>query len=495
MPGNRDFDLILSEKLKCALFEHLFVDGDEHGAILSAGVVNTSRGLRLLARELFVARDGTDYVPGRYGYRMLTPSFVAKHARQCRDDRLAYLAVHNHGGIDSVGFSSDDIASHERGYAALLDVLNGPPVGALVFAKRAVAADLWLRDGNRLALRECRIVGRSVDRFYTSPQTAPVYADSMYDRQTRLLTDVGQDLLHRTKVGVIGAGGVGSWLVANLVHLGVGHIVIADPDRIEDTNVPRVLGATRYDARTFLTDRGGWLRRLGRRLAVRKVTIARRVAKRANPSVIVDCSANNIVDDATARRFRDCDHIFLAADTHQARCVFNALVHQFLIPGVQIGTKIQRDSATDELDDVFVNVRPVTPDFGCLWCANLVDPRRLQLEALSEEERTGYDYIKGERAASVVTLNSVGVGLAVNDFLFAWTGLLPKHADRQRRHLRYWPREHKLANRILVDSRPTCYDCGTTARSRLGRGSNWDLPTRSDRRTQTTILSEESGGM
>ena len=475
---SKDFDLILPEKLKVDLFDHLFVDGDEHGAVLSAGVVSTSRGLRLLARDLFIAQDGTDYVPGRRGYRMLTARFVGDRARSCRDDHLAYFAVHNHGGADSVGFSGDDLASHERGYSALLDIVNGPPVGAVVFAKRAAAADLWLRNGQRLPLRECRVVGRSVDRLYSSPRTAPAYADPSYDRQARLLTGTGQALLHRTKVGVIGVGGVGSWLVANLAHLGVGHIVIADPDRIEDTNLPRVVGATRFHARTLLTDRGGWLRRIGRRLATRKVTIARRVAKRANPNVTIDCLASNIVNDAAARRFCDCDYLFLAADSHQGRCVFNALVHQFLIPGVQIGSRIRRDKVTDKLDAVYVNIRPVTPDFGCLWCADLIDPGQLQLEAMSEEERALNDYIEGEPAASVVTLNNVGVGLAVNDFLLAWTGLLPKNSERLRRHLRYWPREHKLHNRILTSAGENCYDCGTTKRSRLSRGSNWDLPTR-----------------
>lgn len=474
----RDFDLILPETLKSALFDHLFANGDEHGAILSAGVVDTSRGMRLLARELFIAQDGTDYVPGRRGYRMLTARFVGEHARHCRDEGLAYLAVHNHRGTDSVDFSGDDLAAHERGYPALLDILNGPPVGALVFAKRAVAADLWLPNGRRLRLREARVVGRSVDRLYPSRQTDPVYANSIYDRQARLLTDAGQALLHCAKVGVIGVGGVGSWLVANLAHLGVGHIVIADPDRIEDTNVPRVLGATRFHARALLTNRDGWLRRLGRRLATRKVAIVRRVAKRANPNVVVECLSTNIIDDVAARRFCDCDYIFLAADTHQARHVFNALVHQFLVPGVQVGTRIRRDRATDELDDVYVNVRPVTPDFGCMWCSGLIDPAQLQLEAMSEEERARYDYIEGEPAASVVTLNNVGVGLAMNDFLFAWTGLLPKYSERQRRHLRYWPLEHKLLNRTLTGNDPNCRDCGTAKLSRLGRGSNWDLPTR-----------------
>ena len=482
---SRSFDLVLPEQLSRDLFLHLFSDGDEHGAVLSAGVVDTPRGLRLLARELFIARDGIDYVAGRAGYRMLTARFVAHHARHCRDQGLAYLAVHNHEGVDSVRFSDTDLASHQRGYPALLDIVNGPPVGALVFAERAVAGELWIRNGDRIPLREGRVTGRSIERLYPSPRKAPAYAESIYDRQARLLSDHGQELLRSTKVGVIGVGGVGSWVVANLAHLGVGEIVVADPDRIEATNLPRVLGATRFQARTFLTRYGGRLERIGRRLATHKAKIARRVAKRARPRVAVDCSPSDIVDDATAQRFRDCDFIFLAADTHQARCVFNALVHQFLIPGVQIGTKVQHNNDTDEIDDVFVNVRPVIPDFGCSWCAGLIDGRKLQLEAMSEDERRGQEYIDGAPAASVVTLNNVGVGLAVNDFLFAWTGLHPRNAERLRRHLRHYPRENRLLNRTPTERQPRCTDCAISNGSRFARGDNWDLPTARSGRTKT----------
>ncbi|HTT88912.1 MAG TPA: hypothetical protein VMF65_05100, partial [Acidimicrobiales bacterium] len=111
------------------LSRHLFPgDGDEHGAVIAAGMQETSRGVRLLARDLIIAQDGVDYVPGRRGYRMLTASFVTDNILRCSSDRLVYLAVHCHGGRHSVGFSSDDLASHERGYPALLDLADGLPV-------------------------------------------------------------------------------------------------------------------------------------------------------------------------------------------------------------------------------------------------------------------------------------------------------------------------------------------------------------------------------
>ena len=109
-----EWSLTMSASFWRDLHDHLFSgDGDEHGAIITAGIVRTSRGARLLASELHIAVDGVDYVPGAHGYRMLTPSFVRDHILDSASDGLSYLAVHNHGGTDSVGFSSDDMASHD----------------------------------------------------------------------------------------------------------------------------------------------------------------------------------------------------------------------------------------------------------------------------------------------------------------------------------------------------------------------------------------------
>src|SRR4051812_24345147 len=87
------------------LRDHLFPgDHDEHGAVIAAGICDTDRGVRLLVRDVFLARDGIDYVPGERGYRMLVASYVAENAMQCADENLCYLAVHNHGGRAQVAF-------------------------------------------------------------------------------------------------------------------------------------------------------------------------------------------------------------------------------------------------------------------------------------------------------------------------------------------------------------------------------------------------------
>jgi molybdopterin/thiamine biosynthesis adenylyltransferase len=461
------------------LYQHLFPgDDDEHGAVLAAGVVRTRRGVRLVVRHVFLARDGVDFVPGTRGYRMLTAEFVNKKIRFCRDEGLAYLAVHNHGGHSSVGFSSDDNASHERGYPALLDIGRGVPVGALVFATGAVAGDLWTSDRSRRALDHMVIVGGTIRRLYDRPRSEAASVDPRFDRQARLFGEAGQRLLAGQKVGIIGAGGVGMILVSLLARLGVGRLVVVDPDRIDITNLPRLPEARRLDALTVLTDprRPSWLQRIGRRFATRKVDLARRVARRAQSNIQVDTIAGDVIDANVAARLRDCDVLLLAADTQQARAVFNALVHQYLIPGWQIGSKIEVRKADGEVGDVFSVVRPVRPDTGCLWCNEVINPARLAEEALDDQQRAAQRYVDEDEvvAPSVVTINGIGATQAVDDVMLAVTGL----GDPDDGAYRYdFVREHKT-KRVTPRRDPDCIECGAGDRSRLARGDSRSLPCR-----------------
>ncbi|MCA8979871.1 MAG: hypothetical protein KDC14_07585, partial [Planctomycetes bacterium] len=210
MADDAPVDLVLPGALWERLRDHLFSgDGDEHGAVIAAGIADSGRAIRLLARDVFLAEDGTDYVAGQRGYRMLTADFVRDNALYCRDERLAYLAVHNHFGRGWVSFSDTDLASHERGYPALRDILGGPVVGGLVFAEGAVAGDLWFASGRR-ALRSAVVLGASYQRMYPSDPANVGAAESRYDRQARLFGDAGQRVLAGQRVGIIGVGGVGS---------------------------------------------------------------------------------------------------------------------------------------------------------------------------------------------------------------------------------------------------------------------------------------------
>ena len=120
----------------------------------------------------FSLRTGTDFIPSRRAYKQLAAAFVNQKIRFCRDQSLVYLAVHNHSGTDAVAFSSPDLASHERGYPALLDIARGLPVGALVLAENAIAGDIWTPDGHRRAIAETVVIDQNLIRLYPARQAA-----------------------------------------------------------------------------------------------------------------------------------------------------------------------------------------------------------------------------------------------------------------------------------------------------------------------------------
>ncbi|MCA9678605.1 MAG: ThiF family adenylyltransferase, partial [Myxococcales bacterium] len=214
--------------------------------------------------------------------------------------------------------------------------------------------------------------------------------------------------------------------------------------------------------------------------ATEKVELAKRGALAANPDVRVEAIPRSVVDDDVARRLATCDSLLLAADTMQARLVFNALVHQYLIPGFQVGSKISVDKNTGAVDAVFSVVRSVDPSHGCLICNGLISPERLAEEALSENERRAQRYVDDEDvvAPSVITLNAIGASIACNELMMRIVGL------RREQDAHDWVYVDALTGGARLETPrkdAACLECGTTSSSRFARGDGARLPTRSPR--------------
>lgn len=318
----------------------------------------------------------------------------------------------------------------------------------------AVAGDIWTgRD--RAPVEKVIILGaRRRVLFPERPQDSALW-DAIDDRQARIFGMQGQRLLSRLKVVVVGAGGGGSLLVQALVHLGVGEIVVIDDDVVKRENLRRIVGATPADAAT-----APWS-------GTRKVDVARRLAMSIDPHAVLRPVHGNIVDEVEARWLLDADAAFLAADTMQARHVFNAICHQYMVPGFQVGAKVHAPDG--HVEDAFAVSRMIGVDAGCMWCSDLISRERLQKEALSPEERAAISYVEDVPAPSVITMNAMSTALALNDFLFTFTGL---HASGDVAPRRY----HFLTREPVVEELPEkkCAQC----RGRKGRGDRSDLPVR-----------------
>ena len=447
-------DILVTANDHHRIMAHLFPgDQDEHGAILRAGIVRNGSSLRLLVQHVQPAEFGTDYVAGRYGYRALSAIFIQREILQCRDAGLAYLAVHNHQKSKRrVQFSKIDLESHERGYPALLDIGRGIPVGALVYGEQAVAADIWLPDGSRRSLGSYRVIGSDIARLYSQPLRGR-HSTEEHDRQLRMFGVLGQDILRASKVAVVGLGGVGSLVAEHLARLGVGNLVLIDPDEIESSNLSRVVGSTTVDVETHQL----------------KTQIAVRHAREIGSHAVLQSIAEDVSRHSVAQVLRDCDFIFLAADSMRARLVVNALAHQYLIPTIQMGAKI-RQGDSGNLEDAMCAVRHIRPGSGCLWCNGLVDPTQLAIEAKSDSERKEQAYGVQEPNPSVITLNAVAAAHAVNDFLFDFLGLRTGDVEAAAYH--HFHFHQGKAQLVMPRKSAQCRECV----HRLAMGDALELP-------------------
>ena len=205
-----------------------------------------------------------------------------------------------------------------------------------------------------------------------------------------------------------------------------------------------------------------------------KVKIAKRVARQANPRIRFDAVVGDVTEPAVAEHLIDCDAIFLAADSMRARLVINAICHQHLIPTWQVGAKVQVNSATGEIDDIFSVVRQLVPGKTCLWCNQLVNPTRLAEEAAPAEQRAAQQYVDEVVAPSVITLNAVAAAHAVNDYLSATVGLGDSYQEDQGVN---WTKHRPLDPRPAIEiprQDPDCPECN----GRTGLGQLQRLPVR-----------------
>jgi len=319
-------------------------------------------------------------------------------------------------------------------------------VGGLVFTPHAAAGDLWLPDGTRAALAEVVIPAGNLLRLRPSPASAAAAADPRWDRQARLFGDLGQQTLRRLRVAVVGVGGVGSILVELLARLGVGHLVLIDADTVDETNLPRLLGAEPED------------------IGKPKTLLAARNARRANRDIQLTSMQTRVEHPDARRALTGYDWIFLAADSHAARHWVNATIHEHLIPATQAGVKIP---VTDDgtVGMIHAVTRFLAPGSGCLWCNRLIDATELAIEMLPDHQGDLARYVDEVPAPSVIALNNLAAAEAADHFMLAVTGLHTDNYDLGWVIYRPRTRDRDPQN---PRQDPGCRWC--TPAGRLGRG-------------------------
>lgn len=179
-------------------------------------------------------------------------------------------------------------------------------------------------------------------------------------KRQSFLGEASGSLLSRLRVGIVGLGGGGSHVAQQLAHIGVGHFVLLDPDRIEESNLNRLVGATVDDVQIQ-----EW-----------KVRISSRTIQGLNAMATID--AVTAPWQERAELLRDCDLVFGCLDSFATRSELERMARRYLLPYIDIGMDVHQTS------DRYLIVGQVAlsmPGEVCLWCMNVLRNDLLAQEA------------------------------------------------------------------------------------------------------------------
>ncbi len=217
-----------------------------------------------------------------------------------------------------------------------------------------------------------------------------------FDRQSFLGPD-SQRAFEDCTVAVIGLGGGGSHIAQQLAHLGFLRFQLFDPDKIEETNLNRLIGGEDQDVAK----------------ATPKVEISRRLITRIAPGAMVEPFEYRWQD--RAEDLRRADVIFGCVDGFREREELERMARRFLLPLIDIGLDVTsiKGNPPRMAGQIVVSV----PGEACMRCLRFIDEKVLTQEAA----RYGNAGTHPQVVFANGVLASAAVGAAVN-LLSGWTG-------------------------------------------------------------------------
>ena len=197
-------------------------------------------------------RDST--CGGRIGGDAIRAAMGRAHREQS-----GQLWIHTHGRRGNPMGSSQDKLD---GPKVAQSVMNAQPKalhGWAVISENGIYGEARAMDGSVHSLSELSVVGWPMTIPHRQKKESGFKnllkrmginrsSNARYARQG-FLGPNSQSIIENAKVGVVGLGGGGSHINQQLAHVGFQKIVLCDADRIEGTNLNRVVGATLQDVR------------------------------------------------------------------------------------------------------------------------------------------------------------------------------------------------------------------------------------------------------
>ena len=289
-----------------------------------------------------------------HGNVEFAPRFLLRAINLAISEKAGLAFMHSHPSDGWQGMSRPDVRAEQDviAYPALATRL--PLVGLTIGTDGYWSARFWQKDGKKIQRHWCqkvRIVGKNSYKIYCNDHLIPPPERKNILRRTfDTWGTKHQNNIARLKVGIVGLGSVGCIVAEAIARIGVGNIVLIDPDKVEEHNLDRLLYGTTGTIGSY------------------KVDMAADFIKKHSTAEGVNVTALPIPvhHDHAYYEALDCDFLFSCVDRPVARDVLNFISIAHLIPVVDGGVAITVNK--DKSFYAHWRSHLVTPYHQCLRC-------------------------------------------------------------------------------------------------------------------------------
>ena len=371
--------------------------------------------------------------------------------RKAREEGLHPGICHSHPSADTPFSRQDDEnEGHLRDLLQRRNRNRNQVLTSLLFrGENRVDARIWGSAGPPRPAR-VRVLGSELVESSQPRSAREARAGTSFLQRQELAVGVeAVERLQGFRIGVVGCGGTGSATATLLARLGVGRLLLIDPDTIAETNLNRLHGSTRQDVDD-------------RRL---KVQVIKEHVENMGLGTRVSVRAAPLADAAIARLLRTCDIVFGCTDDHLGRLILNRLAYFYLLPVIDMGLSVAPGSQGRPAQ-VSGRVTVLRPGNTCLLCRGVVNPRRAREQGLryknpeeyGRQAKEGYIIERDTQTPVVGTFTTETATAAINEFLAAVAGLRGQKGWASERTIRYDLDRCRPTGCTPVDGCPLC-DC------------------------------------
>jgi molybdopterin/thiamine biosynthesis adenylyltransferase len=399
------------------LADHVILPGREDMEIQSAGLLRPNRKFQALAYYL------------------------------AAEAKMAIIDLHTHTHPGQPHFSAiDDKYGLENAIYVAKRFPASCRMGMIVLGEDLSAFEGKVYNPDKLCFEQCdriEILGSPISMM---PDVTEMKESemSMFARHC-LIPGWNQARMANIRVGQVGAGGTGALILQGLAGMGVGRragIVLADPDFLEKSNLPRLPYATRRD--------------VGRR----KSKVAARYFRQRDRGVRIEPYALRVQDYWAKEALKTAHVLVGCVDSEGARKVLMEISLRYLIPYVDVATEIL--PVADGKYDSIGQVRVVIPGLtGCLFCCNGIDLNEAALDlmpARARRRRQRMGYVRNTQetpTAAVIHLNGI-----LTHFALSHLAKLISGEDLTGHEHLYYSRNRDSLMAVGCKPNPNCPACG-----------------------------------